>query len=105
MLPEVTETMVSYDEDGKTLSYVGAGLPAFVAEARNRWEVAPVDDHHARVRLDATVETRGILGHLLALPFRLWARRSGAQMLDDLKYYVERGRPSPRKERRLRVNT
>jgi hypothetical protein len=101
MFPEVEETIVAYNEATRTLSYVGAGLPAFVAEARNRWEVTPIDDHHARVRLDATVQTRGILGQLLAVPFRLWARRSGARMLDDLKHYVEHGRPSPHKERQL----
>jgi Polyketide cyclase / dehydrase and lipid transport len=105
MLPEVTETILSYDEDTKTLSYVGAGLPAFITAARNRWEVTAVGDHHARVRLDATVETRGILGRLLAVPFRVWARRSGARMLHDLKHYVEKGRPSPRKEKQLPVNT
>jgi hypothetical protein len=101
MFPQVEETLVAYDEAARTLSYVGAGLPTFVAEARNRWEVRAIDDHHARVRLDATVRLRGILGQLLALPFRLWARRSGARMLDDLKHYVEHGRPSPRKERQL----
>lgn len=102
MFPEVEETIVSYDDAARALTYVGAGLPAFVAEARNRWEVRAIDDQHASVRLDATVRMRGLLGQLLAFPFRLWARRSGARMLDDLKHYVQHGRPSPRKERQLR---
>jgi hypothetical protein len=102
MFPEVEETIVAYDEATRTLSYVGAGLPSFVAEARNRWEVAPIDDRHARVRMEATVRTRGILGHLLALPFRLWARRSGARMLKDLNNYVEHGQASPPKQRQRR---
>jgi hypothetical protein len=48
------------------------------------------------------LRTRGILGHLLAVPFRFLARRSRARMLDDLKHYVEHGRASPRKQRQLR---
>jgi hypothetical protein len=99
MFPDVDETIVTYDEARRTLSYVGAGLPSFVAEARNRWEAIPIDDRQTRVRMDATVRTRGILGHLLAVPFRFWARRSGARMLDDLKHYVEHGQASPRKQR------
>jgi hypothetical protein len=101
IFPQVRETIVSYDESRRTFTYVGAGLPAFVSEACNRWHVEPVDDHRSRVRLDATVETRGIVGRLLALPFRLWAAHAGTKMLDDLRHYVEHGRPSGRKQRQL----
>jgi Polyketide cyclase / dehydrase and lipid transport len=101
MFPHVEETIVSYDEGGRTLTYVGAGLPSFVGEARNRWHVAPVENGRARVRVDARLELRGIVGRLLAVPLRVWLAREGMKTLDDLKYYVEHGRLSPRKQRRL----
>ncbi len=97
----VQETIVSYDEAARTLTYVGAGLPGFVEEARNRWQVIPVDDHRARVCVDATLELRGIIGPLLALPLRLRLAREGTKVLDDLKHYAEEGQPSPRKLRQL----
>jgi len=101
MFPHVEETMVSYDEAGRTLTYTGAGLPAFVREARNRWRVTPVNDHRARVRVDAIIEMRGIVGRLLALPLRFRLAREGPKILDDLTHYVEHGRPSARKQRQL----
>jgi hypothetical protein len=99
MFPRVEETIVSYDETGKTLTYTGAGLPAFVGEARNRWQVTPVDAQRARVRIDAILELRGVTGRLLTLPLRLWLAREGTKTLDDLKHYAEHGLPSARKQR------
>lgn len=45
LVPEVTETIVVYDEVRRTLAYEAiAGLPGFVRQARNRWQVTPLDD-------------------------------------------------------------
>jgi polyketide cyclase/dehydrase/lipid transport protein len=101
MVPLVEETIVAYDEAGRTLTYAGAGLPRFVKEARNQWSVIPLSEQRARVRVEAIIEMRGLVGPLLALPFRLWAARVGAKTLDDLKHYAELGRPSTRKQRQL----
>ena len=101
MVPLVEETIVAYDEAGRMLAYAGAGLPRFVREARNQWSVIPLDERRARVRVEAIIEMRGLVRPLLAVPFRLWAARVGAKTLDDLKHYVELGRPSARKQRQL----
>lgn len=100
-LPEVTETIVEYDDRGRTLTYEGAGLPAFVALARNRWEVIPIDGARTRLVVEATLETRGLLARALGVPMRLHFEREGRRMAADLKHYAEHGRPSPRKQRRL----
>jgi hypothetical protein len=60
-----------------------------------------MDDHRARVSVEAILETRGILGRLLRVPLHFQLDREGKKMLDDLKHYVEHRRPSPRKQRRL----
>ena len=100
IVPLVEERIVAYDEAGRTLTYTGAGLPRLVKEARNRWTVTAVDDQRAHVRVEATIELRAV-GRLLAVPFRLWSARVGANTLDDLKHYVEVGRPSRAKQRQL----
>jgi len=43
LLPQVTETIVAYDDAARTLTYQANGLPAFVATARNNWTVTPLD--------------------------------------------------------------
>jgi hypothetical protein len=101
LVSAVEETILAYDEAGRTLTYAGAGLPRFVSEARNQWSVIPLHDQRALVRVEAITEMRGVVGRLLAVPFRLWAARVGAKTLDDLKHYVELGRPSTRKQRQL----
>ena len=47
------------------------------------------------------LETRGLVGLIIALPLRvrvLWETR---RLLEDLKHYAEHGTPSPSKQRRL----
>ena len=73
MVPEVTETLVAYDEANRSLTYEASGMPAFVTTARNTWTVAPLGDRRCRVTLDAQFDTRGVFGGLAR---RLLLRRS-----------------------------
>lgn len=68
MFPHVEETIISYDEAGRTLTYEAAGLPTFVGEARNQVEVTPVDEYRARVRFDAAREIERKSGSVGSAP-------------------------------------
>jgi len=103
MVPEVEERIVAYDEANRTLTYEGYGMPKFIKTARNRWQVEAIDDRRSRVSLEATLVPRGIIGGLMYLLLRIQLARIGPQFLSDLKYYVEHGDPSPRKQRQLRA--
>lgn len=103
MVPEAAETIVAYDEAGRTLTYEAtAGLPGFVTVARNRWEVMGLGTRRARVAFEAQIEVRGLLGRLTWWLLVAQLGRTGRYVLDDLKHYVEHGEPSPRKQRQLR---
>ena len=69
--------------------------------ARNQWSVEAVGAGRSRVSLHATVETRGLAGRLWYLLLRVRLARAGPRFLRDLRHYVEHGRPSPSKQRRL----
>lgn len=99
--PTVSERIVAYDETNKTLTYVATGLPRFVREARNRWQISAAGPWRAHARFDGVLELHGVTGLLVAIPLRLWMLRVTKAVLDDLKHYAEHGTPSPRKERRL----
>ena len=101
-LPQVSETIVAYDDAARTLTYEAQGMPAFVVVARNRWVVTPEGAQRCRVSYDAVFETRGVLGRLARGPALVGVWLTGRHTLDDLKHYVERGAPSPRKQRQLR---
>jgi hypothetical protein len=98
--PEVTETVVAYDESAKTLTYQAtAGLPALVTLARNTWRVTPLTEEQTQVTHAGQLEVRGLLGALAKRRLRTRAARDGRHLLDDLKHFAEHGRPSPRKLR------
>jgi hypothetical protein len=99
-VPQVTETIVAYDEDARTLTYQATeGMPAFVSLARNTWHVMPLSDVQAQVSYAGEMEARGVLGALAKRLLLARAARDGRYLLEDLKHYAEHGEPSPRKRR------
>lgn len=102
LVPQVTETLLDYDDARRTLTYAASGMPGFVTTARNIWTVTPLDERRCRVTLDAQFDTRGLLGTLARWLLLLQVGRTSRYLADDLRHYVEHGRPSPRKQRQLR---
>jgi len=103
MVHQIEERIVAYDEASRTLTYEGHGMPKFIKTARNRLQVQPLGERRSRVRVEATLEPRGIIGRVMYAFLRLQLARIGPQFLNDLKHYVEHGEPSAHKQRRLRA--
>jgi hypothetical protein len=107
LVPEVTETIVAFDQPTRTLVYeawctrTSAGMPAFVTRARNRWQVTAAGDARAQVSLAADLQVRGLLGWLARWLLLVQVARTGRHLLDDLSHYCEHGTASPRKQRQL----
>jgi Polyketide cyclase / dehydrase and lipid transport len=99
--PQVTETLVTYDDASRSLTYEAAGMPSFVTTARNTWTVTPLDNDSCIVNLDAQFDTRGVVGTLARWAMLAQLGRTSRQLRDDLRHFVEHGTPSPRKERQL----
>jgi hypothetical protein len=102
LIPEVVETLIAYDDTGRTLTYQASGMPVFVTLARNTWTVIPIDAERCRVNLRARFDTNGLLGLLGRWAILAQTRRTSRHLADDLRRYVETGAPSPRKQRQLR---
>ena len=100
LAPEVSERLTDWDDTTMTLSYAADELPRFLSAATNRWSVVLVGPDRCRVRTEAAVEPRGILGRLLLPVLRVQLRRVSGQFLDDLRVRAETGRPSARKQAR-----
>jgi hypothetical protein len=95
---DVHEQFVSYDEEARRFAYEAtAGLPWILRHAKNQWQVFPVDEAHCQVEAQAVVDLRAFPGILLAPLLRIQMTRLGQQTFEELKYYVEHGRPHPRK--------
>lgn len=93
----VKERLTKFDREQMSYEYEAIeGMPGFVAAATNRWTVVRVDDGRSVVRIQATLTLRGpakLLGWLMKWQFR----SVGVRVAEELKYFVENGKPHPRK--------
>jgi hypothetical protein len=101
LAPEVEERITTYDETGRTLAYEAVRRPPFLKSARSRWHVDPIDAHHSRLTIAATIEVGGAVGWAMYLALRLQLARTVPQFLQDLDQYVREHGVSPRKRRQL----
>jgi len=102
LVPQVTETLIGYDDANRTLTYEASGMPTFVTLARNTWTVTAIDAHRSRVSLRARFDTRGLLGRLGRWAILAQTRRASRHLTEDLRHYVQTGQPTPRKQRQQR---
>jgi len=91
------ETIVRYDEGGRSLSYRAEGLPSVVAEGVNNWEVRPLDAGRSVVSMQAEFKLKPGIGLVMGPVMRLQLGKVLGKTSEELKHYVETGRPHPRK--------
>jgi len=95
---DVHEQFTSYDEEAMRFAYEATtGLPWIVRHAENHWQVRPLDQSRCEVEAQAVVVLRAVPGLILAPLLRIQMNRLGRQTFEELKYYVEQGKPHPRK--------
>lgn len=93
----VKERLTTFDRAQMALAYEAIeGMPRSVARAVNRWSVEPLDDGRSVVRIHATLTLRGF-ARLLSCPMKWRLEAEGARVAEELKHFVERGHPHPRK--------
>jgi hypothetical protein len=93
----IKERLTAFDRARMTLEYEALEeMPSFVTRAVNRWSVVPQGDDHAIVRIHATLELRGPVA-LVSCLIRWQLQSGGARVAEELKYFLERGEPHPRK--------
>ncbi len=93
----VKERLTRFDREAMTFEYEALeGMPSFVGHAVNRWSVARVDDRRSELRIHATLMLRGPMA-LLGCIIKWQLESGGAKVAEELKYFVEKGKPHPRK--------
>ncbi len=73
------------------------GRPWFLKRAENHWVVHSLGSHTSLVETRAEIDVSLVPGLFLAPLFKLQMGRVGVRSLEELKYYVERDQPHPRK--------
>jgi hypothetical protein len=96
---EVRETIIRFDEAGRSMSYRADGLPGFVAEAVNNCSVIAQGPNRSVVAMRADFRPKGILGVIMVPLLKFQMGRLMREATEELRHYVETGQPHPRKQR------
>lgn len=100
----VHEQFIDYDEANMRFRYRAvAGLPTLIKQAENTWSVQPLTSDSARVEICGELEFNPLVGWFLGPILRWQFNRTGKTTLEELKYYIEEGKPHPRKVRSRRT--
>ncbi|MEM6647690.1 MAG: SRPBCC family protein [Bacteroidota bacterium] len=92
------ETVRHYDERKRSFGYEAEGdkMPFFVRSLQNNWTVTP---HGNGSTVDMRLEARllPVFAQLMGPVMKRQFAKVTTEAVEELKYYVERGEPHPRK--------
>lgn len=91
------QELTSFNPEQHSLSYKAiAGTPFFFKAVRAAWSLTKNQNNTTDLLLDFEVDFKGI-GGILAPIVKKKLGKVGDELLEDFKFYVENGKPHPRK--------
>jgi len=93
---KISEEFTAYDDDKKTFSFKGVFDSKMFKSVINTTELTSIDENTTEVKITPNVEL-SFIGTLMSPMIKMKLSKTMDEILDDLKYYVENGKPSPRK--------
>lgn len=95
---ETVQVLDSFDSDSYTLSYhITKGAPGIAKQAGAIWSLNIINPNKTKVVLEFKMVTQGLIGFLMTPIIKKGIKNSASEIAEELKYYVENGKPHPRK--------
>jgi len=91
-----SEEFTAYDDAKKTYSFKGVFDSKMFNNVTSSMAVTSIDDHTTKVEIIPALELT-LFGTIMYPMIRMQISKVTDEVLDDLKYYVENDKPSPRK--------
>ena len=99
----VKERITEYDVSTRTMAFdVFEGMPGFVTYTNNRTIVSDLDAGQSKAELQITMHMKPFMGWLLGGMLKKNLSNLIDSALDDLKVFAETGKPSSRKQDRMK---
>ncbi len=95
-LGKISEEFTAYDDQNMSFSFKGVITSIMFNNLINTSKVTAIDDNTSEVTATPNIELT-FLGTLMFPLIKLQLSKAVSGGLDDLKYYVENGKPSPAK--------
>ncbi|MEM6327841.1 MAG: SRPBCC family protein [Bacteroidota bacterium] len=98
-LGPVRETIRAYDSKARRFSYGAKAdkMPFFVKDLQNSWWVTPEGPDESRVTMVLEVRLLPVFAQVMGPVLRRQFTKVTGEATEELKHYVETGRPHPRK--------
>ncbi len=94
---DTQQELTRFDPGNHTIAYKSiSGTPPIIKQVKAHWSLEDNGNNDTVLVLDFVAEMRG-LAFLLTPIVKMKMGKVGDTLLDDLKYYVENGKPHPRK--------
>ena len=91
------QELTTFNPEQHSLSYKAiAGTPFFAKSVNAKWSLFKTGENSTQLTLDFEIKFKGI-GGILTPIVKKKLGKVGDQLLEELKYYVENGKPHPRK--------
>ncbi|MFI1773329.1 SRPBCC family protein [Thalassobellus citreus] len=95
---EIKETLLSYSPNNYSLSYVvKEGMPKMVKHASNNWQLIDLGNGKTKLKMKIEMKTGGFMGWMMRGMMKRKMTKLSSQIAEEFKYYVENGKPHPRK--------
>lgn len=93
------ETIQHYDERTMRFGYTAEGdkMPFFVKRLQNNWTVKPNGPNRSTVVMEMEAKLLPVFAQVMGPLMKRQFDKVLTETTDDLKYYLEHDRPSPRK--------
>jgi len=99
----VNERITEYDASNRTLAFdVFEGMPGFVTFTNNRTVISDLGQGRSQAELQITMHMKPFMGWLLGGMLKNNLSNLIDSALDDLKVFAETGKPSGRKQARMK---
>ena len=99
----VKERITEYDDSNHTLAFdVLEGMPGFVTYTNNRTMITDLGKDRSLAELQITIHMKPFMGWLLGGMLKKNLNDLIDSALDDLKVFAETGKPSGRKQARMK---
>ena len=93
---ETIQVLDSFDSSNYKLTYhITKGAPPIAKHASAVWSLVHEGNDKTKVIIEFNLITKGIMGFLMTPLIKIGIGKSAVEITEDLKYYLENGKPHP----------
>jgi Polyketide cyclase / dehydrase and lipid transport len=98
----IKEKLYEFSNENYSLAYeVAEGMPSMVKYSTNTWRLFDLGNEKCKLQIKMDIRMGGFFGSFLQPIMKLQMSKMGNHLVEDFAYYVENGKPHPRKLKAL----